>query len=479
MGESDQSVEETREYATETNPKLFDRILPAEPSRLSTDVKRINYKTPAGTPKVFSLERRQKYHDIIFKAFSSGFHSAWSEGLSDNSRSCYFERVHKFVDWINDSGYRTTSRNRYDVLKNYEAFQMNERGIKNSPLVWINAVLREGMICSSLAQESYDYLLKLISLSKPAKHEDPNSVSLSSWFDLPWLRSVIGEKSYLKLESPRLVFNSFRVTIATTLLWLLEQRRSCQRLRNIQFTRSSKGWQTHWSSMFLEQHGKFNAQGEPEDSLTEFLFLDLVKPGCQTTLKEKIANSGINNLPKSMIVDGMKKNPWQTPIILRPEYQDKYSPLEELLCAWLAACEAIQPTDIPKLKASNYARETNRLGRLIAMECTYYKGRAGDIRQPATLMGSAPWTRALDLYISGLSSSRLFSENVGKSVMMTSLDHRHTLMHALFKIWKLKSFQQILRSELKKVEASSLFVFAILALEQGGDFQPSCPNSCP
>lgn len=48
--------------------------------------------------------------------------------------------------------------------------------------------------------------------------------------------------------------------------------------------------------------------------------------------------------------------------------------------AWLVACEAVQPTDITKLKTTDYAREFNQSGRLIAMECCYYKGRAGSTR---------------------------------------------------------------------------------------------------
>ena len=59
--------------------------------------------------------------------------------------------------------------------------------------------------------------------------------------------------------------------------------------------------------------------------------------------------------------------------------REKPSDLEQKLAAWLVACEAVQPTDIVKLKRSDYAVELKPSGGLLMMQNRYYKGRSGVI----------------------------------------------------------------------------------------------------
>lgn len=456
-------------YAVENESSPFDDILPDKPHQVSTQPTRIPYLTRAGTTKVVVLKKPNKYHQILFKAFSTGFQSDWFTGLADRSKTTYFDSCRQLFDWINASGYKTTDKTRYNTLKDYEAYLLNDRGTKYSHLALINQLLREGLPCPSLTDANYDYLQTLLSLSKPAKYPEPEPVTLSSWFNLPWLRVAIGEQAYLQLESPRLLLSSFRVTIATTLLYLLEQRQYWQRLSTVEFDASGTGWQYDWNPELLERGGKFNKQGEPEDEFTQLLWLDIVKPTAQENLKEKLMQADSYKFEKRLSYKNNKIYPWQKPVFFHPDYQSQYSPVEELLCAWLVACEAVQPTDILKLKTSNYARERNRSGRLIAMQCTYYKGRAGNFKHPAILMASDPWTRAMDRYMTGLPGSSLFKTAVAKNIKFPSLSTNHNLLFFLIKIWKLPSFQHQLESELSRTDATSLFLRAMLAQEQGGE----------
>lgn len=466
MDEIDPVSSAINNYATNNQTSQFDKILPEKPLEISNQATRIPFLTKAGINSVIVFKGKNKYHQAIFKTCVAGFQSDWFTGISDYSKPSYFEKIRTLFNWINESDDTTTSQTRYNVLKAFEAFELNNRGLRYSPLNSVIPVLKAGLSCSTLKESDYKYLLTLLSVSNPAKNPEPKPQTLSSWFDLPWLRTIIGEHTYLQLESPRLLFRSFRVTIATTLLYLLEQRELWQQSSKIEFDPSYSNWQYDWNRLVLERYGQFNDHGEPEDEFSELLLLDLVKPSAQTTVKSRFRISGMHKLPKKMT--SKYKYAWQRPIFFHPQNQSRYSALEELLCAWLAACEAIQPTDIQKLKSFNYARECNSSGRLIAMECTYYKGRAGSMKQPAILMAGDSWTKALDHYLAGLSEPPLFNTRIKLAKNIAGF-LKNSELNLLFKIWKLPSFQKRLNSEAKRADTNLIFIHAMLALENGDE----------
>lgn len=469
MDEFDPAVKNVQEYAVESVSSPFDKILPKDPAKLSNHLKRIPFQTKAGTLQFINLKKKNKYHVIIFRVCAAGFQSDWFGRLSDSSKPSYFERVRDLFNWINDSNYKTTDKTRYSVLKDYEAYKMNDRGIKQSYLGSINTTLKEGLCCPSLTNADYKYIQTLLSLSKPAQRSESAPVALSSWFDLPWLRAIIGEQAYLQLESPRLLFTSFRVTIATTLQWLLERRHEWKQSSIMHFDTSYPCWYYDWNRLILQHIGKFNDAGEPEDELSQLLLVDLVLPSALTAVKNKLAETGTVNLPKSLFFRPYKNPPWQKPAFFHPNNQNQYSAAEDLLCAYLMACEAIQPTDIPKLKTSDYARECTASGRLIAMQCTYYKGRAGKNKQPDILMGSDLWTRAVHDFMRGLSGPSLFKTPVATQNKVPTFKGKtiHNEFGLFLKIWRLPEFQNQLKTEIRKAKTTTLFTRAILALDQG------------
>lgn len=468
MDDIETVVKSVRDYAIENESSQFDKVLPQQPSQLPTQSKIITYQTPAGTTQIISLNKENKYHKIIFSACKAGFKSNWFIGLSSRSKYTYFNAIRKYFDWINDSNHYINNKSRYDTLKEFEAYRHNVRGLKSSLLGLINQVIQEGMTSSDTTDSDYNFLQTLISLSKPAHPPKPEPVTLSGWFELPWLRPIISEQAYFQLESPRLLFLSFRATIATTLLYLLKHRQRWQQSSVIEFDQSRRNWQYDWNRILFEREGKFNKKGDPEDEFSQMLWSDLISRTGQKILKAKIMQERLHKLKPTYSYQGKRICPWQKPTFFRPDYQTRYSHIEELLCAWLAACEAIQPADIPKLKTKNYAHERNTSGRLIAMECTYYKGRSGTNKQPAILMGSDPWTRALDQYMTGLSVPHLFTTGVAEHKIFPALKRQNPITF-LFNIWKLPSFQQQLESELKRTGATPLFLHAMLALEHGDE----------
>ena len=294
--------------------------------------------------------------------------------------------------------------------------------------------------------------------------------TLCSWFDVPWLRPIIGEPTYLKLESPRILTRSFRVTVSATLLYLLDQRTLSQKNDEIDFQRPKRHWHFYWNPLVISHHGNFDDLGEPKDELSQLLLLDLVTPPAQTALKDWLAQHGKKNLPPRLYLPSKKSlEPWQRPVLFRPEYQATYAPLEELLCGWLAACECIQPSDILSLQTNNYSCEYNSSDRLIAMQCNYYKGRSGAMMQPNVLMGNDIWTQALHQYIKGLPDHKLFQTNIHAQKNLTITSSDNSDFRLLFKIWKLPSFKKYLYTKIKAADADDVFIKAILALEHGSE----------
>lgn len=467
--EFDSPNTEMLNHADDTSDS-FDAAIPQKPEQIAVNSNRIVYKTSAGTTHIIALEGNNIYEMAIFQAFVAGFSSDWFTNLAEISKPMYYHEVRKLFEWLNISERKIHDDNRYTFLKDYEAFALNERNLKTSRIGYLNQIIREGLHSPLLSENDLRYLDKLLQLSKPEKSPEADPITLSEWLALPCLRAILGEKNYLQLESPRRLFVSFRVTISVTLLYLLEIRNKWQQYNSLTFDTNYRDWQYHWNPLLINHIGAFSSDGSPANDLSQLLWIDLVKPTHREYLKKNISlsNSRNSRFQKSYIKQGRQRTPWQKPILFQPVYQSSYSNLEEQLLAWLAACETIQPFDIKNLKTTDYAQEINASGRLIAMECNYFKGRAGKTKRPNILMGSDPWTQALFLYISGLlPSSPLFKTQIDNAINLPSLGKnsgKNGLFRILIEIWEIPILQRRIHAALKKSQATSIFLRAMLAI---------------
>jgi hypothetical protein len=462
-------IESISDYATKDQQSGFNKILPEEKVILPTTLRRVVYKTRAGTTQLITLKRKNEYHEIIFRTILSSIQSDWFETITDSTKSTYLDSIRKLFNWINETGYKTDSGKRYSILKDFEVYEMNELGMKHGGIKQVTLMLNRGLDSSTFSMGDLGYISTLLSLTKQARRAEPEPITLSNWFDIPWISEVIGEKQYLQLESPRLLINSFRITVATTLFWLLEQRKKWKKNPTKSFDCSYSQWYSDWNRMILIDIGRFSSVGEPEDELSQLLFMDFVIDGAATQLKEEIKILGGKNLPKRINFNKNWSYPWKKPILFHPAYQTEYSPIEELLCAWLMASEAIQPTDIEKLKVNNILRHKNNSGRLMALEISYFKGRSGGIRDSKTLMGRDTCARAIDLYLAGLKDSTLFNTNIAAHQKFPKLETTHNILTLLYKIWKLPEVAKRINSEHKRADSKQIFSNVMFSLECGGE----------
>jgi len=471
---SKKSLEDTP--SVDERMEAFDMLLPEPPTRLDITPKRLTFKRPSG-PVVICLLRPNRYHEAILIALSDAVQSSWFQGLTSTTQLNHLLQIQDLFEWINESKDSATETNCYGVLKDYEAHRLNKKGIKHSPLRYLRPLLGNGLDAKGLADEDYLYLRSLFRLSPPCKPSEPEPYTLGDWFSLPWLRFLIGEREYLSLESPSRLLRSFRVTTATTLTYLLTIRDEWTKRPNVSWNadlrNNTKHWHSSWNSQALKQLATFDSSCEPANELTHLLCLDMASSNQRPKLKRLIVEQlmkGISSRPSPKV----RFRHWRLPVFFHPDNEHSYSKVEELLMAWLVACETVQPADIAKLKTTDYACEHNASGRLIAMQCCYYKGRSKNHKEPAMLLASDPWTKAQYAYLKGLPiSSKLFRFNVGRASsvphFVSDAKDVNTPMSFVWKLWQTPHLQNQIRAALKRANAEPIFLEAALALTQGSE----------
>ena len=142
-------------HAPDDMAKAFDQTLPEQPTYTSIKPTRITYNTQAGTTQIIALTRENKFHEAIFQGASATFQSDWFHGLTETSRRAYSDSIRRFIDWVNETGYESTDINRYDCLKSYEAYCMNQQGQKRSPLEFLTAVMNRALASPGLTDEDF------------------------------------------------------------------------------------------------------------------------------------------------------------------------------------------------------------------------------------------------------------------------------------------------------------------------------------
>lgn len=444
--------------------------------KINTKPVRITYTARNGSEYVIELTSDCQYHIAIFKALAEATRAESFQNVTTTTKTYRYSILGTFVEWLNSKDNNRSDDNRYLCLKDFETYQLNEKNRKNSDVSRLKTFIAIGLYSEHLTTEELVYLKSLIRLTKAIKLGEAESASLSSWFRMPWLREVLGSKNYLQLESPSRLLLSFRVTIATTLVYLLESRQEWRARMagydsqdDFQFRR----WWLKWNPFILSSVARFNVDGLPQDQLTTVLYADMLNQRNKLEFSKVIAKRGAKNLP-AVLKPGNKVIPiWQQPMIFTPNFLNRYSHVEECLASWLIACEAVQPSDILKIKSTDYAQEFNSSGKLIMMQLNYYKGRSGSMKQPAVLMGSDCWTKAMYLYLKELPQhGRLFSRDYKKSLQVSSLGKLakgNNELKLLLSLWKQKDLRKRIDHEIQASQSSPLFLEAMLALEKGSE----------
>ncbi|ANQ22401.1 hypothetical protein BA893_12205 [Vibrio natriegens] len=371
---------------------------------------------------------------IIYKAMIAAYNYAFFDKSAALSASRQFSSEAKpFIEWLNAH----KIENRYEALKLYETDRMDE--LENhggcSPLTRLKAVLGYAIESESLRKElssdEYAYLIELRK-TKPTPNLNKSQKSIASYFGASdWLRRNdigIGSELYSALASPNLSVRSLSLTAATIILEMKVYKDELYTLiKNI-------GPQlSHWLSieskdrrsekckavgniiylMLSAYHKQDNPTNALKAALETFILSNANSLAAYSTIssalksqdecdslflnkeRDKVkVNVDFTVLHSSAFLDGSLLSIEWIKRVLKDDSSKAMTNVEGLMFAWLMASLTVQPTDIPKLRHSDF-RLMKVGGRVTNIECEYFKGRAKVFHTTRSLSARAPEGKAL------------------------------------------------------------------------------------
>lgn len=479
-------------------------LLPETPNAIDPKPRRIAVFDSKGEKLFLGLKNdiSNTFSESIFLALADGLLSNYFLDLAKNKD--YLTSVRDFIIWLNM--YKIDSVSRYSVLNEYESYRVNELGMKtqSSGLERLIPLIRNGLGSLYITDEQYQYLLLLLDSTSLSAAEDRVQISLSSWFAKPWLRPIMGERSYLKLESSNLLMESFKITIGIVLDLLLdtkteinsilqsqelsplslmksilssENKKDIQHSNNDIYNNSSTQKRRTFSLELLwkiHSHLEVAPNKNTLESVTyNILKYDLLNKEMYATVCNKLEKEALIKPPQQYSENlKQKKNNFNCSLLFSPEQLASSNQLEEMLAAWIVATLCLQPSAIEKVKISNFTREYNSNDKLIAIFNHYFKPRSARIPNVPILDGQLIESKAFDKYMKQVEKSResLFSNSKLPAIRYVTREQEGNAQPsncALFtKILDDKLVKKRIISEHKKRKVEPIFLSAFLAIDE-------------
>lgn len=357
-------------------------------------------KVTPSTEITFELKSRARGFQTVFESILHAFTTIWFINLSVSTKKRYTNAFEEFLTWLD-------KRDEFTVLvvKEFETYEVNERKKKpqSASAISIRNLIDKGKESPEIEADEKRILKNILASTKFSRAEEKVPHTLTHWFTRKtWLRSHMGE-SYQMLDSPKRLINSFNITVATTLLYLLQARRelssSAEKKAIIEEyvyckspSRNNKNISRLISGLLT-----LDRNCNPSTPLDNIVWNACVIYKHQERVKQHIIRLELSKV--SDILRGVSKSyPFRSPPRLLLEHAS-ISRLEEMLAYWLCVSLAVQPSDANKLKRRNIAVERDKLGRALFLEITYYKSRANRKYKTPLLKGDNIVTKALLEYL--------------------------------------------------------------------------------
>ncbi|TLX48822.1 hypothetical protein C1E24_01575 [Pseudoalteromonas phenolica] len=481
----------------------FKALLPNKPEIVDPRPRRIAIFDNLGNKHFLGPNEKifNSFSEAIFLAIADGMISDYFDELA-KTRS-HVRSVRDFLIWLNT--YVIDPLARYDVLSQYEAYCINERNLlpQSTGLDKLISIIKHGLGSLHLSDEQYYYLRMLLSNTTLSEAEGRIQVTLSSWFSLPWIRPIMGEQSYLKLESAKILMDSFKITVGTVLQLLLSAKHE---VNSILTFKSMNGYSlidtsnldisqvetiekdklfnevtTHSrrkysSNLFwlVHKHYEFCKPKEKDGSTTyRILKLDTFNKAMFSKLEQKLSASPLTQPPLQYSENNIQqKQNFNCPLLFNPNHLQTTNPLEELLAAWIISTLCIQPSDVSNGKIGQFIREYNNSGSLISIFSQSYKPRSDTIHSHPILDGQLVESKALESYFTSVEKSRenLFSNNNIPSIRYITRnnegDAKPSYAALLTRILDDKIINKLIIDEHQKRNIDPIFLKAYLALDK-------------
>jgi hypothetical protein len=389
----------------------------------------------------------------------------------------YKSKLYTFLSWFNTI--EISESNKHVILNEYQEYRVNVKGVQpqSTGVKTILLFLSEGILTDAVDYVAVKYIETLIKSTKISANNERNPETLTSYFsNITWLRYSMGEEFYLKLESPKRLMNSFSVVVSVTLLLVINIKKSIARnisisesvLSHIDCLKDKVDKVNNWNRSLMSECESMEISDEEKETIRELLLLDLVASNRCELFRERCFKESEAPIPLVLYDGKTRVKPYKEGCLFSENNYKGISEVEELLFAWLCACQTVQPNDVGKLKKNDFVVGMNGNDRPVTVQCQYYKGRSGrDVETP--LLGSSDIEgKAIIAYLSlHDDKDKLFRTNINKRIHCTFIPHT-PLAARIFRIWKSNHIKSIIDSELKKRKSSDIFLRAAMALYDCG-----------
>ncbi|MEZ9788174.1 hypothetical protein AB4301_06485 [Vibrio breoganii] len=453
---------------SDKTPSNFDIALPERPQSLLSSPTRLVLDD-----KVYPFDNPHQDAKAIYHTIHTALLSDWwRESLGEHAQNGHKSALGTFLNWMSE--HHLTEGNRFDVLNDYQTFRVNEGNVKpqSTGAATLLTLLQMGIDHDEL-EEHYRYIETLIDSTKILEATDRIPDTLTGWFSqMGWLRTIVGDDDWLAMESPKRLTESFSVTIASTLSWVQKIRSSIRALvkKNSYLATIGKNLQkTQRNANYCRELLILVSRDTPAlpDGTLDLLLADFVEPAAHEFVR--ISLQAGKSVPLNLKIDGRRRLIFFQPTLFAPENMDSPSEIESQLAAWLCAWQAVQPSDVPKLKPHHFTIHTNKQGRPISLQCNYYKGRSGRPQEPPVLDAQQIEFKALIKFINTWScdDQRLFP-NLQRNIRYSPNSTYISFSRSLVRIWTITTLSHETQTELNTRKASDRFRRLFMAIARHG-----------
>jgi len=337
--------------------------------------------------------------------------------------------VQEFIPWLNN--HTIDSYNRATIVKDFETFRVNECNVKpqSSQAAATLDTLRVGLAVKGfkdkLLQLEVAYLRNIIDKTNLSRNSEAKQTTLTNYFgQIQWIREYVDNDLFNRVASPKALMASFSITVATL---MLEAQRLLDELEQycinhkvttnmLSIERTLKAEDNHQRGLLTHLINIF-CKGYNDKSLEciKVMLFDISNPvAYQDNLRrlnrgEQLTVRAFRKEFNTVNQDfGLFSYDTVLAVVKRAEQKQlgatdipqlPVTPLEQMCFIWLMAWQAVQPTDIPKLKQSDFHLMERNDKSVTHVSCEYYKSRAHDYKETPLLAVSDIEGEAVFRYI--------------------------------------------------------------------------------
>jgi hypothetical protein len=440
------------------------------------------------------------FKKVIFRSLRAAHYKIFFTDEYAKSNKGYFKHVGLFWSFVKFHP-DFTIKKRVKILKEFEAFRVADDNIspQSAGLNQLRRLIKISLefvkFTDNLTSMERDYLFAITEV-KSAPSNEKKPINLNHWFSQhTWLRREdigIGHAGYVKLVSPKALINSFRTLIETELdivqtlknvLITFFKKANFSTLKlpivnNRDYFKTSNAYQAHIKEcqrdFFLLisdnlHHGKkisgFN------DAI-RLLFLSNVGATYRAKMNTEAFHvpSAVNFISSHSIfhlhfllslvnyVEASNQSPISIPVCRA----------EEVLFSWLMASLTVQPTDIGKLRLSDFIFTRRADGEVRYVKCLYFKTRADSVHHLRTLSVSEDIGKVVLRYICDVTMLNDSKNPLVSKRYKNPLLSKQGSTARILEVFSIPSFHELLLRRLKNKKVTGVFYDAISVLLKVG-----------